>query len=120
MTFKFREDGYFNMSHAAKQFGKHLYHFWDSPATIEYVASLKEAIFSTLNSNDLEMVDVVQGNRYVPGRGTWAHPKLAVFFARWLDTKFAVFCDMTIDDLVNGHSKMAVALRWPVRRLQAF
>ncbi|WP_079550844.1 KilA-N domain-containing protein [Vreelandella subglaciescola] len=25
--------------------------------------------------------------------GTWAHPKLAVFFARWLDVRFSVACD---------------------------
>jgi hypothetical protein len=34
--------------------------------------------------------------------GTWAHPKLAVFFARWLDVRFAVWCDMQIDKRLRG------------------
>jgi hypothetical protein len=39
-----------------------------------------------------------------PGRygGTWAHPKLAVFFARWLDVRFAVWCDAMIEDILKG------------------
>lgn len=28
--------------------------------------------------------------------GTLLHPKLAVFFARWLDVRFAVWCDLMI------------------------
>ena len=100
MNFKFREDGYFNMTHAAKNFGKHLPHFWNSPATIEYKNALSNALSTTTDSVPLAAVEVIHGNRYVPDRGTWAHPKLAVFFARWLDVKFAVFCDMVIDDLM--------------------
>lgn len=40
--------------------------------------------------------------------GTWAHPKLAVFFARWLDTKFAVWCDTVIDDILRGKAEVVV------------
>jgi hypothetical protein len=101
MSFKFREDGYFNMSHAAKNFGKQLQHFWNSPETISYKGALEAAISTTSDSDVLKMVDVIPGNRYIADRGTWAHPKLAVFFARWLDTKFGVFCDMVIDDLMH-------------------
>lgn len=35
------------------------------------------------------------------GGGTWLHPKLAVAFARWLSVEFAVWCDLTIDSLIN-------------------
>ena len=108
MSFKFREDGYFNMAHAAKQFGKHLPHFWNSPETEDYKEALFNAISSTTDSVPLELVEVIPGNRYVENRGTWAHPKLAVFFARWLDVKFAVFCDMVIDDLTHGYSVLSV------------
>ena len=34
--------------------------------------------------------------------GTWLHPRLAVFFARWCDTRFAVWCDMFIDRILRG------------------
>lgn len=104
--FKFREDGYFNMTHAAKQFGKDLSHFHRSPDTAEYIEALysSSADYAELES----FIEVIPGNRYVENRGTWAHPKLAVFFARWLDVKFAVFCDMVIDDLMHGHSVITV------------
>jgi hypothetical protein len=90
-TFSFRDDGYFNMTKAAKVFGKEAKHFWSLPSTVEYL----EALHETVGKSDLYEAR--------PGRngGTWGHPKLAVFFARWLDVKFAVFCDTVIDDILN-------------------
>ncbi|WP_435608065.1 KilA-N domain-containing protein [Pseudomonas knackmussii] len=103
-VFTFRADGYFNMASAAKKFGKFLPNFMRSPETTDYM----EALSSTVNSTALEIVDVVPGNLYVEGRGTWAHPKLAVFFARWLDVKFAVWCDMVIDDILSKKAELTI------------
>lgn len=100
MMFKFREDGYFNMTHAAKQFGKDLSNFNRMADTVDYIAALGNSVIST----ELNIVETQVGRC----GGTWAHPKLAVFFARWLDVKFAVFCDMVIDDLMHGHSVITV------------
>ena len=97
MTFQFREGGYFNMTVAAQTYGKQLNNFWLSPATKEYMDALQE----TLDSN----VSLIEAKR---GVGTWAHPKLAVFFARWLDVKFAVWCDMMIDDLLRGKAEVTI------------
>lgn len=108
MRFKFREDGYFNMTHAAKNFDKRLDKFWTAHDTIAYKQALMEAMPTSPSEGVLGLVDVVPGNRYVAGRGTWAHPKVAVFFARWLDAKFSVFCDMVIDDLMHGHATITV------------
>lgn len=55
---------------------------------------------STLNSRD-EPIKLTQSQRGSHA-GTWAHPKLAVYFARWLDVKFSVWCDMQIDELIRG------------------
>jgi len=74
-VFTFREDGYFNMTKAAQAFGKRLDNFMVSPETKEYV----EALSQTLDSRDC--IQAFRGGR-TPG--TWGHPKLAVFFARWL------------------------------------
>lgn len=71
------------MTKAAKQFGKRLDSFMKSPETIEYIETLKP----TISGNS-----PFQSTRGRYG-GTWAHPKLAVFFARWLDVRFAVACD---------------------------
>lgn len=40
--------------------------------------------------------------------GTWGDPKLAVFYARWLDVKFALFCDMVIDDILNKKAELTI------------
>lgn len=107
MNFKFREDGYFNMTHACKHFGKDLQVFMRRADTVEYIEELSSLVSDT-NLTKLGVVDMIPGNRYIEDRGRWAHPKLAVFFARWLDVKFAVFCDMVIDDLMHGHSVITV------------
>lgn len=97
-TFTFRENGYFNMTKAAAAFGKQLNNFWRSPETKEYVEALGKVIQSE------GVYETAMGRN----GGTWGHPKLAVFFARWLDVKFAVFCDMVIDDILNKKAELAV------------
>ncbi|WP_165664193.1 KilA-N domain-containing protein [Metapseudomonas otitidis] len=95
-VFTFREDGYFNMTDAAKKFGKDVFEFMRLPSTLEYMEALTGIIpVSTLT----------EAKR---GVGTWGHPKLAVFFARWLDVKFAVFCDMVIDDILNKKAELTI------------
>lgn len=100
MSFKFREDGYFNVTHAAKHFGKEVKDFNRLPSTLEYIAALS-------NGTNIPPLELVQSKAGRYG-GTWAHPKVAVFFARWLDAKFSVFCDMVIDDLMHGHATITV------------
>ncbi len=97
-VFTFRENGYFNMTDAAKKFGKDLQVFIRRDDTVEYIDALSKTV------PDTELVQAKAG-RY---GGTWAHPKLAVFFARWLDVKFAVFCDMVIDDILNKKAELTI------------
>lgn len=96
--FVFREDGWFNMTKAAKHFGKNLSNFWQSSETSAYVEALQEAHGEKMDS----IVTAVRGV------GTWAHPKLAVFFARWLDVRFAVWCDAVIDDILKGKAEVVI------------
>ena len=70
------------------------------PSTIEYV----DALSRTGKFPGLEIVQAIPGNRYIAARGTWAHPKLAIFFARWLDVRFAVWCDAMIEDILKGNA----------------
>jgi hypothetical protein len=103
-TFTFREDGYFNMTKAAKAFGKRLDNFKSLPSTKEYM----EALALSLKISDKELIETRSGSGLLPQVGTWGHPKLAVFFARWLDPKFAVFCDMVIDDILNKKAELTI------------
>ena len=103
--FTFREDGYFNMTKAAKSFGKDTREFFKNKSTSEYIEALS---FNEGNSPHKELVEVKRGSGLLPDVGTWGHPKLAVFFARWLSPAFAVFCDAVIDDILNKKASLTI------------
>jgi len=104
---RFNGDGWLHATELAERFGKHLRNWLDSAETLEYVRAMDElqnpgagpsAISNVRNSGYLK---TRRGNN----GGTWLHPKLAVMFARWLDAKFSVWCDMQIDALLRGDGK---------------
>jgi hypothetical protein len=64
------------MTNAAKAFGKQLQHFWNSPDTHQYLQARAESMGKSSGFDDL-----YETHRGYHG-GTWARPKLAVFFAR--------------------------------------
>lgn len=98
MAFQFREDGYFNMTKAAKHFGKDLSNFMRSPDTIDYLDALATSVKPT------ELIETKAG-RY---GGSWGHPKMAVFFARWLDVKFAVWYVPLLEDQLRGKAEVTI------------
>jgi hypothetical protein len=98
-----REDGWFNMTKAAKHFGKDIKNFFLNKSTEDYLDALQ-----TLVGGKAPIKEVVRGGGMYPTVGTWAHPKLAVFFARWLDVKFAVWCDAMIDDILKGNASVTI------------
>lgn len=119
----FRQDGYINMTKAAKAFGKKLVHFWSNKETDEYLLALASAlglihrdsgVWSQSDVRDAQDALVVAKRGGRPGNaGTWCHPKLAVFFARWLDVRFAVWCDLMIDNILRGDIKTSVVVPNP-------
>lgn len=44
-------------------------------------------------------------------QGTWLHPKLGVYFARWLSADFAVWADEQIALILSGELPQAVAVQ---------
>lgn len=120
---RFNSDGWIDAAPAAKIFSKEPTAWLRSIETVEYVSALAEALFGkgvsetdltllrSMNSKGGEVkklaLDLVKQTGLVitkagRGGGTWLHPKLAVAFARWLDVKFAVWCDLHIDALLRG------------------
>lgn len=65
------------MTKAAKAFGKEAKYFLRLPSTLEYLAALQKVNKSHLYETTLGRTG-----------GTFGHPKLSVFFARWLDVKY--------------------------------
>jgi len=101
-TFTFRPDGWLNMTKAAKAMCKNLSHFWQSPDTEVYVKEL--ARVTGKGTDSVEFVETKLGRT----GGSFAHPKLAVFFARWLDVRFAVWCDAMIEDIIKGAAELVI------------
>lgn len=129
---QFNADGWFNATVAAARFGKRVDHWLANQETQDYISALSELVHSsdmrdvdgsnTRNSGDLvnsntsnvrdlgcdlfysntgESRILIKTRRGNSG-GTWLHPDLAVVFARWLDVRFAVWCDRQIKALLRG------------------
>lgn len=112
----FRNDGWFNMTKAAKAFGKDVRDFLYAASTKGYIDALSKC------GNFPQLMEAKRGNQ----GGTWAHPKLAIRFAQWLDDNFAVWCDTVIDDILRGKAEVTITkpaeseiLKMPTSMLEA-
>ena len=110
---QFNESGWFNATQAAERFGKRPVDWLRLDETKAYIDAVIE--FSIVVSNRSQQLPIVVSNhneknslvktrrgRPDQGGGTWLHPDLAVAFARWLDIRFAVWCDQQIKTLLSG------------------
>ena len=96
----FNDDGWFNATEAAKAFDKRMDHYFANAETTAYITAL---CADDLNPRDSGyFVKTKRG----AGGGTWLHPELAVHFARWLDVRFAVWCDRQIRDIITGRQSI--------------
>jgi hypothetical protein len=95
LSVSFTDDGWFNATAAADRFGKRVDNWLRLDETSEYMQALAE------DSNTSKVRDLVRTKRG-QGGGTWLHPDLAVQFARWLDVRFAIWCDRQIRGLITG------------------
>ncbi len=118
----FRADGFLNATAIAKHFGKQPRDYLKTEQTQQYIAALAEYLSSKTKVlvEENQLVVVKNGGN---ARGTWLHPKLAIHFARWLDPRFAVWCDEQIEHILSGSLKleahsMALSAQ-DVRRLSA-
>ncbi|EEG33654.1 KilA-N domain-containing protein [Neisseria flavescens] len=101
----FQENGYLNATAIAEQYDKRVGNYLRNERTQEYIAALNERLFNPETRNRVtaenQLVIIRKGGNDKKSQGTWLHPKLAVDFARWLNPKFAVWCDEQIEALLN-------------------
>ena len=99
----FREDGYLNATQIAAHFGKLPKDYLKTEQTQQYISALAESLSerTKILTDENQLVIVKKGNSKNFTQGTWLHPKLAIHFARWLNPKFAVWCDEQIEALLN-------------------
>lgn len=93
-SIQFRDDGWFNATTAAERFSKRPVDWLALDSTKEYIAVLSES----LKCEESSLYTTRKGKN----GGTWMHPKLGVAFARWLDVRFAVWCDTQIETIIHG------------------
>lgn len=96
---QFNDDGWFNATLAAKRFNKDISNWIRSPDTVEYINALKSVKSTELKAGKIPEHILTKAGR---SGGTWLHPDLAVVFARWLDVKFAIWCDQQIKQIIYG------------------
>ena len=97
----FRQDGFLNATAIASHFGKLPKDYLKSEQTQQYISALAEnlSVRRKILTEENQIVIVKRGGSE---QGTWLHPKLAIHFARWLNPRFAVWCDEQIEILLNG------------------
>ena len=98
----FREDGYINGTHAARQLGKDIWEFFKLDSTKQYMKALEKMMGIPLNIQK----PATRGR----SGSTYIHPKLAVRLNQWLDVRFAVWCDLMIDNILQGNIQTAVVV----------
>ena len=100
----FRQDGFLNATSIAAHFGKLPKDYLKTEQTQQYISALAESLSerTKILTDENQLVIVKKGNSKNFTQGTWLHPKLAIHFARWLNPRFAVWCDEQIEILLNG------------------
>jgi hypothetical protein len=94
LTVHFTGDAWFNATEAAAKYEKRPNDWLALDGTREYILAVQQ-MFNYQSEWYLKTTRGKNG-------GTWLHPKLAVHFARWLDVRFSIWCDMQIDSLIRG------------------
>ncbi|WP_239991722.1 KilA-N domain-containing protein [Neisseria lactamica] len=102
----FQENGYLNATAIAEQYDKRVGNYLRNERTQEYITALTKRLFNPETRNrataENQLVIIKKGGNDKKSQGTWLHPKLAVDFARWLNPKFAVWCDEQIEQIISG------------------
>ena len=96
-TIRQREDGYMSLTDMAQSCGKDYYEWSRLTKTKAYLDALSKKqhtgnarlLIETIKDGDMEC------------RGTWGDRKIAIRFAQWLNTDFAVQVDTWIEELLT-------------------
>lgn len=94
ISVNFTNDAWFNATEVASSFGKRPIDWLNLESTQQYISDLCE-IFKCEESS------LLKTKRGRHDGGSWFSPKLSIPFARWLDSKFAIWCDMQIDNILH-------------------
>lgn len=98
ISVSFRSDAWFNATQVGRQFGKKPDNWLRNDDTKAYILAFSQMC----DFEENQLVSIKRGNPE-HGGGTWMHPKLGVAYARWLDPKFGVWCDLQVEKILYPH-----------------
>ncbi len=107
VQFDQEQDIFINATNIARHFNKQASKWLENKDTIEYI----EVYSRKLNIAYGDFIVVRKGGNDKTAQGTWIHQKLIVAFARWLSPEFAVWCDITIEEILK--SQMSKPIQQP-------
>jgi|GEM_PF-1066317 len=109
---------YLNATKTAKQFGKEVYRWLALQDTKEYIQALQKTNPDIAQNDNGGFIIIRKGGSNKKLQGTWLNPQLTVFFARWLDVDFSIWCDKTVADILDkGFYISSDSLRNPSKKL---
>ena len=100
------ESLYINATKIAQQFftpkgnPKDVSEWLNSKSTKEYITEFKK-FTDTEKIGNGDLVVVRKGGNDKNAQGIWIHKKLIILFARWLSPKFAIWCDLQIEEILK-------------------
>ncbi len=92
----FTDEGWVNATQTAKQFQKDVRGYTRSKQFESYANALANKL-----DCDVQNLHITQKGNSDFEQGTFLHPKLAVDFARWISSEFALWMDEQISELLN-------------------
>ena len=108
---------YLNATKTAKSFNKLIKHWLENKETKQYIESLYKKFPDRRNSDLGDFIVIRRGGNEKSNQGTWIHQKLIIFFARWLSSDFAVWCDLQIEEILKSQNSQSTK---PVQTSQDF
>ena len=102
LSVDFTDEAWFNATEIAKNFGKKTNEWLRLDSTKEYISCLEQMLPKRENPASIknQFVRTEKGGNN-GGGCSWFHPKIAIAFARWLDVRFAIWCDMQIEKILH-------------------
>lgn len=97
----FTSEAWFNATEVAKHYGKRPNDWLNLESTKEYMACLVEFHLPEKMVNKKNQLVITKTGKAINGGGSWFHPKLAVAFARWLDVRFSIWCDLQVEKILR-------------------
>lgn len=127
VEFRLTESVMINAAQMAKPFGKKPTHWLRLDSTKAFLLALQKSKLQNRNLTEIQgdskqeinsvyhsyYGGLVIGQHGGANPGTWMHEDVAIEFARWLNPKFAIWCNDRIKEILRGGKPLPVPAKQP-------